>query len=133
MAAVPLRPGAILMAVINAGAESWQVARSDSTSDDDDDNDDGDISPTMLATMIARSKAKEEATRLLTEKADETSEATSVEGDSTLKCRICIERPLCIVFVPCNHQYTCRVCSVQLLNCPVCRANIEAYIPAIII
>lgn len=41
-----------------------------------------------------------------------------------LLCTLCCERELNCVFLPCNHQLSCLVCSMSLKNCPVCRAKI---------
>lgn len=39
-------------------------------------------------------------------------------------CKICMDRELCITFIPCGHLATCEECSVSLLECPICRKPI---------
>uniref|UniRef100_A0A1A7YLH5 E3 ubiquitin-protein ligase XIAP n=1 Tax=Iconisemion striatum TaxID=60296 RepID=A0A1A7YLH5_9TELE len=36
------------------------------------------------------------------------------------QCKICMDRDLCIVFLPCAHLATCRECSELLTKCPIC-------------
>ncbi|VDD81389.1 unnamed protein product [Mesocestoides corti] len=41
-----------------------------------------------------------------------------------VKCRVCLDRPVKCVFVPCGH-FSCEDCSLRLTHCPVCRKAIE--------
>jgi len=43
--------------------------------------------------------------------------------DKTL-CKICMDNPLQMVFLPCGHLSTCEDCSKNLKECPICRQNI---------
>ncbi|KAF7229543.1 E3 ubiquitin-protein ligase XIAP [Nothobranchius furzeri] len=36
------------------------------------------------------------------------------------QCKICMDRDLCIVFLPCAHLATCKECSEVLTKCPIC-------------
>ncbi|XP_029296820.1 E3 ubiquitin-protein ligase XIAP [Cottoperca gobio] len=36
------------------------------------------------------------------------------------QCKICMDRDICIVFIPCGHLVTCRECSKTLIKCPIC-------------
>ncbi|XP_041800037.1 E3 ubiquitin-protein ligase XIAP [Chelmon rostratus] len=36
------------------------------------------------------------------------------------QCKICMDRDICIVFIPCGHLVTCKECSVSLIKCPIC-------------
>lgn len=47
----------------------------------------------------------------------------STENDA-IACRICLDRELDAVLIPCGHQM-CSVCSYGLTDCPMCRAHIE--------
>ncbi|XP_071115021.1 baculoviral IAP repeat-containing protein 3-like isoform X1 [Haliotis cracherodii] len=40
-------------------------------------------------------------------------------------CKICLEDPANIVFLPCGHMVACGVCSPALERCPVCRKHIR--------
>lgn len=36
------------------------------------------------------------------------------------QCKICMDRDICIVFIPCGHLVSCKECSVSLSKCPIC-------------
>lgn len=36
------------------------------------------------------------------------------------QCKICMDRDICIVFIPCGHLVSCKECSVSLVKCPIC-------------
>lgn len=36
------------------------------------------------------------------------------------QCKICMDRDICIVFLPCRHLATCNECSETLIKCPIC-------------
>ncbi|XP_010795491.1 baculoviral IAP repeat-containing protein 8-like [Notothenia coriiceps] len=36
------------------------------------------------------------------------------------QCKICMDRDICIVFIPCGHLATCKQCSETLIKCPIC-------------
>ncbi|XP_018530983.1 E3 ubiquitin-protein ligase XIAP [Lates calcarifer] len=36
------------------------------------------------------------------------------------QCKICMDREICIVFIPCGHLVTCVECSKSLVKCPIC-------------
>ncbi|XP_044062011.1 E3 ubiquitin-protein ligase XIAP isoform X2 [Siniperca chuatsi] len=36
------------------------------------------------------------------------------------QCKICMDRDICIVFIPCGHLVTCKECSESLIKCPIC-------------
>ncbi|XP_032951123.1 baculoviral IAP repeat-containing protein 7 isoform X2 [Rhinolophus ferrumequinum] len=40
-------------------------------------------------------------------------------------CKVCLDRTVCIVFVPCGHL-VCAECAPHLQQCPVCRAPIRS-------
>ncbi|XP_048239983.1 death-associated inhibitor of apoptosis 1-like isoform X1 [Haliotis rufescens] len=40
-------------------------------------------------------------------------------------CKICLEDPANIVFLPCGHLVACAVCTPALERCPVCRIHIR--------
>ncbi|XP_062193419.1 uncharacterized protein LOC133896796 isoform X2 [Phragmites australis] len=41
-------------------------------------------------------------------------------------CRICFERDICIVLLPCRHHVLCKPCSNKCQSCPICRLTIES-------
>ncbi|XP_068442335.1 E3 ubiquitin-protein ligase XIAP [Clinocottus analis] len=36
------------------------------------------------------------------------------------QCKICMDRDISIVFIPCRHLATCKKCSDSLVKCPIC-------------
>uniref|UniRef100_A0A8C1GTK6 E3 ubiquitin-protein ligase XIAP n=1 Tax=Cyprinus carpio TaxID=7962 RepID=A0A8C1GTK6_CYPCA len=39
-------------------------------------------------------------------------------------CKVCMDRDINIVFIPCGHLVTCQKCSESLNKCPICCADI---------
>ncbi|XP_037791234.1 E3 ubiquitin-protein ligase XIAP-like [Penaeus monodon] len=54
------------------------------------------------------------------------------ETREALVCRVCLDRPVGAVFMPCAHLSTCHSCSASLTMCPLCRTPIH-YAAAVII
>ncbi|KPP70978.1 E3 ubiquitin-protein ligase XIAP-like [Scleropages formosus] len=48
------------------------------------------------------------------------------------QCKICMDRDIAIVFIPCGHLATCNDCSQSLTKCPICCAVITQKIKAYI-
>ncbi|XP_045887027.1 E3 ubiquitin-protein ligase XIAP isoform X2 [Micropterus dolomieu] len=48
------------------------------------------------------------------------------------QCKICMDRDICIVFIPCGHLVSCKECSESLIKCPICcgaiKQKIKTYI-----
>ncbi|XP_033740988.1 baculoviral IAP repeat-containing protein 2-like [Pecten maximus] len=42
-----------------------------------------------------------------------------------LTCKVCLQAPVSIVFLPCGHLSCCAECAPALKNCPICRSNIK--------
>uniref|UniRef100_A0A8C8DMD5 E3 ubiquitin-protein ligase XIAP n=1 Tax=Oryzias sinensis TaxID=183150 RepID=A0A8C8DMD5_9TELE len=40
------------------------------------------------------------------------------------RCKICLDKSACIVFIPCGHLASCKECSDKLNQCPICCAAI---------
>jgi E3 ubiquitin-protein ligase MUL1 len=49
------------------------------------------------------------------------------------QCIICFENPRNTVFLECGHVACCKLCSMRLVDCPICRQRIvrviEIYTP----
>ncbi|XP_052810191.1 baculoviral IAP repeat-containing protein 7-B-like [Mya arenaria] len=45
-----------------------------------------------------------------------------------LLCKICMERDVNIVFMPCGHLVACETCGHKLKNCPMCRKSIRGHV-----
>ncbi|XP_071733202.1 uncharacterized protein [Rutidosis leptorrhynchoides] len=44
-------------------------------------------------------------------------------------CRVCFEREISIVLLPCRHRVLCSICSEKCKKCPICRLSIEERLP----
>ncbi|CAC5393831.1 BIRC7_8 [Mytilus coruscus] len=47
-------------------------------------------------------------------------------------CKICLDEPIAIVFLPCGHLASCVKCAPALRICPICRAFIKGTVKAIL-
>ncbi|CAG2249784.1 BIRC7_8 [Mytilus edulis] len=47
-------------------------------------------------------------------------------------CKICLDEPIAIVFLPCGHLAACTNCAPALRRCPICRAFIKGTVKAIL-
>ncbi|XP_068244752.1 baculoviral IAP repeat-containing protein 7-like isoform X2 [Palaemon carinicauda] len=54
------------------------------------------------------------------------------EAREALTCRVCLDKPVAAVFMPCAHLNSCQACSMSLTLCPVCRSPIHYAAPAFI-
>ena len=45
--------------------------------------------------------------------------------NNILLCKICLDREIGVVFLPCGHQLACTQCALCLTDCPVCRKVIR--------
>ncbi|CAC5393833.1 BIRC2_3 [Mytilus coruscus] len=46
-------------------------------------------------------------------------------------CKICLDEPIGIVFLPCGHMASCANCAPALRRCPICRVFIKGTVKAI--
>ncbi|KAK3879683.1 hypothetical protein Pcinc_015764 [Petrolisthes cinctipes] len=54
------------------------------------------------------------------------------EAREVLQCKVCLDRPVAAVFMPCAHLNACISCSASLTTCPLCRSPIHYAAPVII-
>lgn len=40
-------------------------------------------------------------------------------------CKVCMDREVSIVFIPCGHLVVCQECAPSLRKCPICRGTIK--------
>ncbi len=45
---------------------------------------------------------------------------------SPLDCKICYAKPVKVVFLPCKHLVTCKLCATAVSRCVVCRTDIAS-------
>ncbi|XP_040487224.1 baculoviral IAP repeat-containing protein 3-like [Ursus maritimus] len=43
-------------------------------------------------------------------------------------CKVCMDREVSIVFIPCGHLVVCRDCAPSLRRCPICRAAVKGIV-----
>jgi hypothetical protein len=68
-----------------------------------------------------------EATQLMTDIDDEERELL-LENRRLMEartCKVCMDRDVDTVFLPCGHLVACQECSPKLKNCPICRTFIR--------
>ncbi len=56
-------------------------------------------------------------------------ETLATENGEADVCNVCLDRPKRVVFLDCGHVCCCEVCSVNLTQCPICRAQIRRIVP----
>jgi len=47
---------------------------------------------------------------------------------TNLNCKICLENPSNILYLPCRHLASCGECKLKVDSCPVCRTKVAAVI-----
>ncbi|XP_072773039.1 baculoviral IAP repeat-containing protein 7 [Taeniopygia guttata] len=45
-------------------------------------------------------------------------------------CKVCMDKDVSVVFVPCGHLVACEECALNLRLCPICRAGIQGRVRA---
>ncbi|KAL3881989.1 hypothetical protein ACJMK2_028371, partial [Sinanodonta woodiana] len=40
-------------------------------------------------------------------------------------CKICMENPIRVIFLPCGHLVCCETCAPAFRKCPICRKRIQ--------
>ncbi|XP_008276362.1 E3 ubiquitin-protein ligase XIAP [Stegastes partitus] len=56
----------------------------------------------------------------VTEKQDEDPLEKLRKLQKEKQCKICMDRDICMVFIPCGHLVSCKECSDSLIVCPIC-------------
>uniref|UniRef100_K7E9I1 RING-type E3 ubiquitin transferase n=1 Tax=Ornithorhynchus anatinus TaxID=9258 RepID=K7E9I1_ORNAN len=73
---------------------------------------------TPAVRMESQPECSEEAGNLSTEE-----QLQRLQEERT--CKVCMDRMVSIVFVPCGHLVVCTECAPNLQHCPICRALIR--------
>lgn len=87
--------------------------------------------PPEMVKGMSKKVLVEEVQRLQLALEEQTKKAhLSQQRCDTLKnerilCRICFERDVCIVLLPCRHHVLCEPCFNKCQSCPICRVPIE--------
>ena len=45
-------------------------------------------------------------------------------------CKVCLDKPVSIVFLPCGHLVTCAECAPAMKKCPICRGIVKGMVKA---
>lgn len=45
-------------------------------------------------------------------------------------CKVCMDKPVSMLFIPCGHLVVCSECAASLRHCPICRAVIRGSVRA---
>ena len=45
-------------------------------------------------------------------------------------CKICMDKEVALVFLPCGHLVSCSECGVAMKDCPMCRVNVRGVVHA---
>ncbi|XP_075918586.1 baculoviral IAP repeat-containing protein 7-B-like [Petromyzon marinus] len=53
--------------------------------------------------------------------------------EERLSCKVCMEREVSTMFVPCGHVATCGHCALSLSRCPVCRVAVKTSLRAFVV
>nr|XP_032800680.1 baculoviral IAP repeat-containing protein 2-like [Petromyzon marinus] len=53
--------------------------------------------------------------------------------EERLSCKVCMEREVSTMFVPCGHVATCGHCALSLIQCPVCRVAVKTSLRAFVV
>ncbi|CAG2179484.1 unnamed protein product, partial [Oppiella nova] len=94
------------------------------SSGSDDDYHSGGEEPPLPSSQSSLSSTTSSLSNYTSSPAPEVassdSEPTRVE-DSRLLCKICLDREIGVVFLPCGHQLACTQCAPCVADCPICR------------
>lgn len=52
---------------------------------------------------------------------------TDSEITRIYECKLCMERLVEIVFLPCGHTLSCKKCATSCRVCPVCTSHIDSH------
>lgn len=47
----------------------------------------------------------------------------------SITCKICMEKPMNCVFMPCSHYMCCTRCAQRVSRCPICRTDVTSNLP----
>ncbi|XP_023258653.1 baculoviral IAP repeat-containing protein 8-like [Seriola lalandi dorsalis] len=61
-----------------------------------------------------------ESATAMTEQQDEDPLEKLMKLQREKQCKICMDKDISIVFIPCGHLVTCETCSKKLVKCPIC-------------
>uniref|UniRef100_A0A2C9M8E5 RING-type domain-containing protein n=1 Tax=Biomphalaria glabrata TaxID=6526 RepID=A0A2C9M8E5_BIOGL len=45
-------------------------------------------------------------------------------------CKICMDKEVAVVFLPCGHLISCAECASAMRNCPLCRQDVRGIVRA---
>ncbi|XP_023348554.1 putative inhibitor of apoptosis [Eurytemora carolleeae] len=78
-------------------------------------------------------KQEIEQEKTVSDKTRNVSESSDDLENSALICKVCLDKQVSILLLPCRHLVSCGECTVSLQNCPVCRGRIQHTVKAFLI
>ncbi|CAL1549161.1 unnamed protein product [Lymnaea stagnalis] len=45
-------------------------------------------------------------------------------------CKICMDKEVAVVFLPCGHLVSCAECASGMKDCPICRVTVKGIVRA---
>lgn len=104
----------------NSGSSDYSKSpESQTLSSQEEETRDKKPSDLLIPNKNARKESKKEDEELI--------EENKRLRDERL-CKICADKELGVVFIPCGHLVTCTTCAASLNNCPVCRSTITSLV-----
>ncbi|TVU09503.1 hypothetical protein EJB05_42980 [Eragrostis curvula] len=76
--------------------------------------------------LIKEVQRLQQALEEQTEMANHSQQQCDYLKNERIFCRICFERDICIVLLPCRHRVLCEICSNKCQSCPICRLTIDS-------
>jgi hypothetical protein len=53
-------------------------------------------------------------------------EEESEQAHENIRCTVCLNNKICVLFQKCKHVVTCGICGLKVDKCPVCKNPIES-------
>ncbi|XP_021360355.1 putative inhibitor of apoptosis [Mizuhopecten yessoensis] len=89
-----------------------------------DKEDVGDLDPDLYVVPAQRHPKQVLLDKMSVPKARLEQEIATMK--ERISCKICLQNPVAIVFLPCGHLVSCPVCAPALKKCPICRGPMKA-------
>ncbi|GAB4860958.1 hypothetical protein Ancab_036118 [Ancistrocladus abbreviatus] len=91
--------------------------------------------PPEIVKKMPKKELAEEVWRLQAALSEQTSitkfsqqEYERLQNEKVL-CRVCFEREISVVLLPCRHRVLCSICCEKCKKCPICRVSIDERLP----
>ncbi|VDI62401.1 Hypothetical predicted protein [Mytilus galloprovincialis] len=116
----------LLEAIFNLEEKSKQTQENSNHTQTGIEESQSTIGP-VIATQVNNEPASDPELELSVRSLEE--ENQNLKDQQT--CKICLDEPIAIVFLPCGHLAACVTCAPALRRCPICRTFIKGTVKAI--